>query len=263
MKPMKLNSSAFFKLWNSQEFETSELAAIVKLRSTFAQVGGFMLLSKCVELGGALENLPGLDFGSQNVVCAGLLRRTPLPSSASTLLEKQGSKMIAVDSVQTSEHTLLVRVERGRSEKFKDCVRISIRSSSFVLSRAILSTLVELMTEFAPKQTAVLVDTVEEQLKNQASTLLQRYQQNSSSSTMSILSPPNLDYFDKNIAYKTSFTPSNISPVRSKDSAALLVPGNMLQGNVAPAWVPTPTRSILDARVTNTGLDILGQTQRD
>lgn len=35
IRPLKLNSNAFFKLWTSQDFEAGELSTVIRLRPTF------------------------------------------------------------------------------------------------------------------------------------------------------------------------------------------------------------------------------------
>merc|ERR1712136_709927 len=125
MSGLQLHASKFFEAWNMQEFARTEFVFVCRLRRALLQAGGFFQYMKCLELSGALKQLPGLDDAATSVVLASAF---PLRDSSSSVL---------------------VRAELATAPSDKGTCRITLRSASNVLNRGLARVLCTMLCELS------------------------------------------------------------------------------------------------------------------
>jgi len=125
LHPMSVARPEFFRMWGHPRMEENEVAFVSSLRPVFRDVAASLMLARCIEMGGALGQVPGADGDPHNVVAAGVFTREGTQKSI----------------------PCLVRLEMGTAMNRNSC-RVAIRSASFSLSRALEHLLAELLSEF-------------------------------------------------------------------------------------------------------------------
>merc|ERR1712060_471515 len=125
--PAQMSPASFLSLWNSLDQSNVEVAFVCAVRRVFVESGGLFLLGKCLELGGCLRPLHGVDESSQGFV---------LVSSYS-----QGS---------TAPTNILVRVELGGPRGENNLCRVSVRSVSYLVNRGLANAFVDMLCDSAP-----------------------------------------------------------------------------------------------------------------
>merc|ERR1712014_560941 len=119
--PARPSSDRFKEVWDSPEFVQHEVAFVCTVRSTFLDAGGFFFYSKCLELGGLLCPLQGVDSSPQGVALAAAHSATP----------------------RSASKELLVRAELGSPHGDRGACRIVIRSASYMLNRGLARVLLD------------------------------------------------------------------------------------------------------------------------
>lgn len=122
MSPVKLPALRFFEVWNSGEFARNEVSFVCSVRQEFLGAGGFFLYAKSLEVGGVLNQLPGLDETSQGLVLA-----CTYPHQGSDVLE-----------------FVLVHAELGIPRDAALC-RVTLRSMSYIINRGLANVLLALV----------------------------------------------------------------------------------------------------------------------
>jgi len=72
LSPAKLDKQRFLQLWESSELAHHEVAFICTVREELLSIGVSFSFAKCLEFGGCLQCLPGLDESPGSAVLAGL-----------------------------------------------------------------------------------------------------------------------------------------------------------------------------------------------
>eukprot|EP00916_Digyalum_oweni_P024711 GHVL01040858.1.p1 GENE.GHVL01040858.1~~GHVL01040858.1.p1 ORF type:complete len:646 (+),score=107.32 GHVL01040858.1:243-2180(+) len=115
MEAREIGAEDFFTLWNNEVFSISETACVTNLAKRFC--GSLVHIAKCLQLGGALAVLCGVDASPSNFVVCG-----------------QFPKHDADPSIPIS--VVLARLEVG-SGQYTGQARLAVRSDSQVLASAI------------------------------------------------------------------------------------------------------------------------------
>mmetsp|Transcript_91634 Transcript_91634/g.210038 ORF Transcript_91634/g.210038 Transcript_91634/m.210038 type:complete len:218 (-) Transcript_91634:53-706(-) len=113
----------FFARWEDPEFEQAQVVFRCAARREVVQVGGMFLLTRCMELGGAAMTLMGLDASMSTVVAAATFPR----------------------KIRNPE--VLFRVELCTTGQFAHQLRITVRSASYTVNRALHRVLLDLLSE--------------------------------------------------------------------------------------------------------------------
>lgn len=113
MAPCQPSSGRFVELWNSPEFLQGEVAFVCLVRRAFLDAGGHFFYAKCLELGGVLQPLPGLDESPSSIVLATSFPLFGMPPE------------------------VLVRTELGPPRGEAAACRIAIRSACYMLNRGL------------------------------------------------------------------------------------------------------------------------------
>lgn len=130
--PVQMAAPTFLQVWGAPEIQSAEVACVCPVRRVFLDSGGLFLLGKCLELGGGLRPLHGVDEMSHGFV---------LVSSYS-----QMSRSNAID--------VLVRVELGGPRGENNSCRVAVRSSCYLVNRGLANVIVDMLCDSAPPPVA-------------------------------------------------------------------------------------------------------------
>ncbi|CEM32104.1 unnamed protein product [Vitrella brassicaformis CCMP3155] len=120
MERRTFSAQDFFSLWRNESFILHEVTSIVDLAHRLR--GSLIHLARCVQLGGALELLTGLDANPDNLVLAGVF----------------ASRESGVEHVKPAfaPSVVLTRIELGTG-RHRGKIRIAVRSDSHLLAQAV------------------------------------------------------------------------------------------------------------------------------
>jgi len=122
--PLTIKAQSFFEKWEDPSF--LQLQCRFPARKVFLEVGGHFFLARALELGGATATLQGLDCSPNAVVAAGVYPR------------------------KVRHPEVLIRVELGKPPRYPQQLRLTIKSTSEQINRALYDTLLDLLCEVSP-----------------------------------------------------------------------------------------------------------------
>mmetsp|Transcript_29035 Transcript_29035/g.65745 ORF Transcript_29035/g.65745 Transcript_29035/m.65745 type:complete len:811 (+) Transcript_29035:17-2449(+) len=124
LTPLTIKAQGFFDKWEDPSL--LQLQCRFPARKVFLEVGGHFFLSRALELGGCTASLQGLDCSPNAVVVAGVYPR------------------------KVRHPEVLIRVELGKPPRYPQQLRLTIKSTSEQINRALYDTLLDLLCEVSP-----------------------------------------------------------------------------------------------------------------
>lgn len=124
MVPSELTPARFMELWSSPQFAQAEVTFVCAVRRTFLEAGGLFLYLRCLELGGILRPLSGLDESARSVVLVSLY-----PQRGKTSAE------------------VLVRAELGDPHGDEGACRLTVRSAAYLVNRGLAHVLLDALCD--------------------------------------------------------------------------------------------------------------------
>eukprot|EP00923_Selenidium_pygospionis_P031040 GHVN01055133.1.p1 GENE.GHVN01055133.1~~GHVN01055133.1.p1 ORF type:complete len:1257 (+),score=334.24 GHVN01055133.1:71-3841(+) len=145
MRPLTVTAREFFKLWATESFQRNSFTKAFPCMKSVRDVGGYRWLASHVTFGGALEVIGGVDPSLTTVVAAGLLSRSDVSDERGGESRGKGSR----GKIEGIDVPVLVRVEctgdEGAGEEREVMVRVTVRSNSVIMTKAIMNGLVDLI----------------------------------------------------------------------------------------------------------------------
>lgn len=132
LHPVQMTPPSFLNLWSSLDQMNVEVAFVCAVRRVFLESGGLFLLGKCLELGGCLKPLLGVDDSSQGFV---LVSSYPQGGTSNSM-------------------NVIVRVELGGPRGENHICRVSVRSVSYLVNRGLANVFIDMLCDSAPPPVA-------------------------------------------------------------------------------------------------------------
>jgi len=117
VEPAKLAASSFVGLWESSEFARGEVTFIATVREAFLRPGGLYLLQQALELSGCFTPVIGVDGSPYSCVYA--------------------ARCSLIGSAGGAAKEVLLRAELGGPEGHSPCLRVAVRSVSYIVNRGV------------------------------------------------------------------------------------------------------------------------------
>lgn len=129
MRSVQISGGELLEFWASPEFARAEVAFVCPARRPFLESGGLFLLDKCLELGGALHPMQGVDSHPQGAVLVGAFGP-----------QQRGA-----------ETTVLVRAELGDPRSHGDvrACRVAVRSANYLINRGLAHAILDVLSDCA------------------------------------------------------------------------------------------------------------------
>jgi len=142
LSPAKMDRERFLQLWESHELAHHEVAFVCHVRENLVHLGATFSLAKCLEFGGSMHCIPGLDETPGSAVLAAL---SPIGHGD----EEPAEVLVRAELAAPTGHIRLpgVTARSGGGATHAQQCRVAIRSASHTISRALGKVMLEVLSD--------------------------------------------------------------------------------------------------------------------